>query len=268
MADKAIQNWLNTNAPSKSSKVTRQLILPALEEGGKADTLKLTDPEYNRFKIGQYTKAMEKKEEAAKERAKEENKPEFSVRTNDDIEIKGKSVSDLKKEIDAYEGITGKKISYKKPEKVDEAKKRDEYIKQIISLQKEIDATEEVDTGKKDANDEPITEMRYKLPDNLSNMARGQQAALTDSVNFSYGREAIKSPENWNRFMQDNPEPDTGKTINQAAQDKYEEIYEEAKKSGVVLPNQLEEFAKERTQMWLETYLKDKYNVDYNAVTQ
>lgn len=268
MADKAIQNWLNTNAPSKSSKVTRQLILPALEEGGKADTLKLTDPEYNRFKIGQYTKAIEKKEEAAKEKAKEENKSEFSVRTNDDIEIKGKSVSDLKKEIDAYEGITGKKISYEKPEKVDEAGKRDEYIKQIISLQKEIDATEEVESDEKDAEGNPKMKTQYKLPDNLSNMARGQQAALTDSVNFSYGREAIRSPENWNRFMQDNPEPDTGKTINQAAQDKYEEIYEEAKKGGVVLPNQLEEFAKERTQMWLETYLKDKYNVDYNAVTQ
>ena len=260
MADKAIQNWLNTNAPSKGSKITRQLILPALEEGGKADTLKMTEPEYNRVKLDEYAKAV-----------KEKNKPEYSLMTDDSTKISGKDISTLLKEVKSAEELTGKEIIPKKKEKkevVDQAKKRDEYIKQIISLQKEIDATEEVDTGKKDANDEPITEMRYKLPDNLSNMAKGQQAALTDSVNFSYGREAIRSPENWNRFMQDNPEPDTGKTINQAAQDKYEEIYEEAKKGGVVLPNQLEEFAKERTQMWLETYLKDKYNVDYNAVTQ
>jgi len=267
MADQNIQNWLKTNAPSKKSKVTRQLILPALEEGGKADTLNLTDPEYNRYKLGQYSKAVEKNEKAAESKAKKEATPEFSVKTDDDIDIKGKSVSDLKKEIDAYEGITGKVISYKEEEKKEipnEAKKRDEYISQILDLQKQIDAKEEVTTGE---GENEKTEMQYVLPDNLSNMARGQQAALTDSVNFSYGREAIRSPENWKRFTQDNNEPDTGKTIDQLSQEKYLEIFEEVKKSGVIRPEAYEEEAKARTRMWLETYLKDKYNVDYNAAT-
>ena len=263
MADQNIQNWLKTNAPSKGSKVTRQLILPALEEGGKADTLNLTDPEYNRHILGEYSKAIEEK----KDEEKEANKPKYSMMTSDSTKISGKDMSTLLKEVQSLEKLSGKEYIPKEEEKKEipnEAKKRDEYISQILDLQKQIDAKEEVTTGK---GENEKTEMQYVLPDNLSNMAKGQQAALTDSVNFSYGREAIRSPENWKRFMQDNNEPDTGKTINQAAQDKYKEIYEDAKRGNVVLPNQLENFAIERTQAWLETYLKDKYNVDYNAAT-
>ena len=263
MADQNIQNWLKTNAPSKKSKVTRQLILPALEEGGKADTLNLTDPEYNRFKLGQYSKAVEEK----KDEEKDANKPKYSMMTSDSTKISGKDISTLLKEVESLEKLSGKEYIPKEEEKKEipnEAKKRDEYISQILDLQKQIDAKEEVTTGE---GKNEKTEMQYVLPDNLSNMARGQQAALTDSVNFSYGREAIRSPENWKRFTQDNNEPDTGKTIDQLSQEKYLEIFEEVKKSGVIRPDAHEEEAKARTQMWLETYLKDKYNVDYNAAT-
>jgi len=93
MADQNLQNWLKTNAPSKNSKVSRQLILPSLEEGGKADTLNLTDPEYNRYKLGEYSKAIEKNEKAAESEAKKEATPEFSVKTDDDINITNVSLS-------------------------------------------------------------------------------------------------------------------------------------------------------------------------------
>lgn len=266
MADQNLQNWLKTNAPSKNSKVSRQLILPSLEEGGKADTLNLTDPEYNRHKLGEYSKAIEEN----KNEEKEENKPKYSMMTSDSTKISGKDMSTLLKEVESLEKLSGKEYIPKEKEKKEipnEANKRDEYISQILDLQKQMDAKEEVDTGKVDKDGNATTKMEYSLPNNLSNMARGQQAALTDSVNFSYGREAIRSQGNWKRFTQDNQEPDTGKTIDQLSQDKYLEILEEVKKSGVIRPDAHEEEAKARTQMWLETYLKDKYDVDYNAAT-
>tara|TARA_R100001594_G_scaffold41936_4_gene73971 strand:+ start:6661 stop:7449 length:789 start_codon:yes stop_codon:yes gene_type:complete len=261
MADQKIADFLKSNnmVKTKGRQATNQLILPPVN-GGDPDTLNVTEAEMNRFLIDQWKESKkDKKEKTAKEN-EEASKPIFSITADDSTEIKGKSLSELKKEGEAYEGMTGKKLFYEepeKPEKVDESAKRDKWMKTIMELQDKMNKTA-IDTA---------GDTTYAMPQNIFNMAQGQQAALTDSVNFSYGREAIKSPENWGRFMQKNPEPDTGKTIEQTAQDKYMEILEEVKKLNMIRPEMYEEEARERTQMWLNTYLKDKYNIDYNAAT-
>lgn len=279
MANKAIQDFLKKKTGSSgggantinsflekrglNNNRNNQLILPSMS-GGDPDTLKLTEKEMNQFLIDQWKEAKKDKKEGNKELKKEKDASKYSIATSDSTQISGKDISTLLKEVEAAEKLTGKEYIPKKEEKKevpDEAKKRDKWMKTIIELQDKMNKTA-IDTA---------GDTTYAMPQNIFNMAKGQQAALSDSINFSYGREAIRSPENWKRFIEDNPEPDTGKTIDQLSQDKYFEILEEIKKgdntTGVIRPEAYEEEAEIRTQRWLEIYLKDKYNVDYNAAT-
>ena len=161
-----------TKAPEK--KLTKEIVVDV-------DTTSVELTPY------QYISNLNRKEKEAKK----EKELNYSRKMPDGTIIKAESISDLKKEIDAYNELT----TPEKPEKVDESAKRDKWLKEMVKNQEAMDSQIETtdDEGKETYVD--------LLNDAQVGMFKNQQSALTDSVNYSYGREAMKSNQNFKNFM-------------------------------------------------------------------
>ena len=161
-----------TKAPEK--KLTKEIVVD-----GDTTSVELTPY--------QYISNLNRKEKEAKK----EKELNYSRKMPDGTIIKAESISDLKKEIDAYNELT----TPEKPEKVDESAKRDKWLKEMVKNQEAMDSQIETtdDEGKETYVD--------LLNDAQVGMFKNQQSALTDSVNYSYGREAMKSNQNFKNFM-------------------------------------------------------------------
>jgi len=204
-----------------------------------------------------YASALKSKEE---KNPKKSYQMQFVSDEGDTTIMEGENIDKLKKEVNAFEELTGAVIVPKEKETVDEAEKRKKWLQRIVSNEKDLKATVDVpgDTTK-----------QLTLSPMGASMLEGENQALTDSVNFSLGREAQNSPDNWQRFMTRNKEPDTGMTINELAQQKYLEFVRKAQtSSGVVRPGEEESWARDETQRWLSSYLKNKYNIDYEKAVE
>ncbi len=217
-----------TKAPEK--KLTKEIVVD-----GDTTSVELTPY--------QYISNLNRKEKEAKK----EKELNYSRKMPDGTIIKAESISDLKKEIDAYNELT----TPEKPEKVDESAKRDKWLKEMVKNQEAMDSQIETtdDEGKETYVD--------LLNDAQVGMFKNQQSALTDSVNYSYGREAMKSNQNFKNFMKQ-------RGIQAQADAQLNKFFDEVKmgKHGAIAPGKEEEVAKELTDRWFSKMMKETYGIE------
>ena len=181
-----------------------------------------------------------------------ERKP-YSKKMPDGTVIEGKTIKDLESQVSAY----NKLMTPKKKESVDESAKRDKWLKEYMAIQKNLDTGYDVPvTG--EGVPEDSTKFVPTLDSMQQEMFKNQQSALTDSVNYSLGREASKSPQNWKNFLKE-----TG--LQEEANKKYEKFLGEVKlgKHGKAFaPGQEIEMATELTNQYINKILKEKYGIE------
>tara|TARA_R100001463_G_scaffold10294_3_gene30203 strand:+ start:444 stop:1196 length:753 start_codon:yes stop_codon:yes gene_type:complete len=239
--------WLKTQgvkAPEK--KLTQEVII-----NGDTTSVEVTPAQLFTNLNRKEKEAKQKQEKAEKkqeDKAKKDLELRYSKEMPDGTIIKAKSISDLKKESDAYNELT----TPEKPEKVDESTKRDKWLKEMVKNQEVMDSQIETtdDEGKETYVD--------LLNDAQMGMFKNQQSALTDSVNYSLGREASKSPQNWRKFLDSSG-------LQVEADQKYEQFIGEIKmgKHGkIYAPNDIEAMATELTNQYIDKVLKEKYGID------
>ena len=181
-----------------------------------------------------------------------ERKP-YSKKMPDGTVIEGKTIKDLESQVSAYEKLN----TPKKKESVDESAKRDKWLKEYMAIQKNLDTGYDVPVIGEGVP-EGSTRFEPTLDSLQQEMFKNQQSALTDSVNYSLGREASKSPQNWKNFLKT-----TG--LQEEANKKYEKFLGEVKlgKHGKAFaPGQEEEMATELTNQYINKILKEKYGIE------
>ena len=181
-----------------------------------------------------------------------ERKP-YSKKMPDGTVIEGKTIKDLESQVSAY----NKLMTPKKKESVDESAKRDKWLKEYMAIQKNLDTGYDVPVIGEGVP-EDSTKFEPTLDSMQQEMFKNQQSALTDSVNYSLGREASKSPQNWKNFLKE-----TG--LQEEANKKYEKFLGEVKlgKHGKAFaPGQEIEMATELTNQYINKILKEKYGIE------
>ena len=180
-----------------------------------------------------------------------ERKP-YSQKMPDGTVIEGKTIKDLESQISAY----NKLMTPKKKESVDESAKRDKWLKEYMAIQKNLDTGYDVPVIGEGVP-EGSTRFEPTLDSLQQEMFKNQQSALTDSVNYSYGREAIKSDQNWEKFWKQNKIQEQG---NEQANKFLDEI--KMGKHGAIAPGKEREVAKEMAVQWINKLLKEKYGIE------
>jgi len=187
-----------------------------------------------------------------KQNEKPVEKP-YSQKMPDGTVIEGKTIKDLESQVSAYKKL----MTPEKKESVDESAKRDKWLKEYMAIQKNLDTGYDVPvTG--EGVPKGSTKFEPTLDSMQQEMFKNQQSALTDSVNYSLGREASKSPQNWKNFLKQ-----TG--LQEEANKKYEKFLGEVKlgKHGKAFaPGQEEEMATELTNQYINKILKEKYGIE------
>ena len=239
---------MDKNAPPKKGSLQDPNKYPYKQKfvTGEGDTTEVP------ITYSQYVSALGKAEDEHYERVEEKNKPpeqNYTQKMPDGTIIKAETLKKLEEEIKAYKTMT----TPPKKDKVDEAGKRKNWIKEYSGLEAEksklVDVVDESDPAK--------TKKDFLYSNDQLGMMGQQQTALQDSVNYSYGREALKSDQNWNNFVNQ-------QQISKQADDQLNQFLEEIKmgKHGPIAPGKEEEVAREMTDQWLTGFLKEKYGID------
>ena len=241
-----VKKTLDQNAPPKKGSLQDPNKYPYKQKfvTGEGDTTEAP------ITHSQYVSALGKAQEEHYERVDEKNKPpeqNYTQKMPDGTIIKAETLKKLEEEIKAYKTMTT-------PPKVDEAEKRKNWIKEYSGLEAEksklIDVVDESDSTK--------TKKDFLYSNDQLGMMNQQQTALQDSVNYSYGREAQKSQQNWTNFLKQ-----TG--LQDEANRKYEQFLGEVKlgKHGKAFaPGQEEGMATELTDQYINKILKEKYGIE------
>ncbi len=248
--------YLNNQDAKKASKTNKksyQVVLPAVESVVDADTLNLTEAQYNKMIMDQRNDAIEKSQEVPEK----SYQMQYISDKGDTTNIEGESYKKLSDEVEAFEELTGAKIMPKEKESVNEAEKRSDWQKEIVRLEKDIQGVQTLP----DPMGDKKKQSDFLLTNQQVSGLRNQQNALNDSVNFSFGREAQKSNENFQRFL-NNPESQDGKSIQEQYNDVYREALRELSGGGDVDKKRVKLHADERAEIWLRNYLKEKYKIE------
>ena len=186
------------------------------------------------------------------------------------VSLKGKDYQTLADEKEAYDKLT------KQPEKVDESEKRKEWIKELHEGSKKLNETQ-LDTGLVVEGMKGNRVPTLQDP-NIRSAIEQQQESLIDSINYSIGRESIRSEQNFQN-LQEKLKPLVNNEYERIVAEVYQNPELFNKIMDMVPPpysvaqlddNQIKvlisNYAKEKTSEWYANYLKKTYNIDTDPV--